>query len=382
MRILLASSSSGSRGGGEIFLLYLGAALRAAGHEPMLWCSTHERMDELVERFESIGPVFRDDYPNSYHDRRFRVLAAAVDFQTVRRLSKRFQQIECDLIHLNKQTLEDGLDLLAAVQASSRPVVTTIHITQSSRSLGAVAGGLRDAIALRSLRGAKQMGWTAVSDARARELKAFFNGEIHTIYNAVSEHPPGDRRKIRGEILSARGWPEDAVLVVCVARLVPQKDPDRFLRLAAELHQVEPNTRFLWVGDGEERERFLQQSRELGIGDAVDCSGWSAEPRYYLSGADLYLHPAAYEGLPLAILEAMAASLPCVLSPEIAAEVNVFDESNVIIAHADDRKWGSLAASPETRHRYGVASRELYENHFRPEAMAASFLALYQSKLA
>jgi glycosyltransferase involved in cell wall biosynthesis len=381
MRILLVSSSSGSRGGGEIFLLYLAKALLAAGHEPLLWCASHRRMDELAEQFKAIGQVYREPYKNSYLDRRLRLFSAAFDERTIRKLAGRFACIPCDLIHLNKQTLEDGLDLVEAIRRSRKPIVSTVHITQSNQSLGAVAGGLRDALALHRLNRAKEFTWTAVSDARAEELRQRLNGAVHTIYNAVSECPAVERKSIREEILAPRVWNEDCILVVCVARLVAQKDPARFLRLANALYRRDSSFRFLWIGDGDERKSFNETAASLGLADVVDCTGWSHEPRRYLGGADLYLHPAAYEGLPLAILEAMAASLPCVLSPAIAAEVDVFDGSNVILVKDHDDSWVDAATSKERREDYAAASRELYETHFRPESMAARFIDLYRSKL-
>lgn len=338
-------------------------------------------MDELANRFGEWGQVYRDDYRNSYLDRKLRVFSAVVDKRTAARLSRRIAKIPADIIHLNKQTLEDGLDLLAVIRKIGRPAIGTIHITQSGRSLGTVAGGLRDMLAISRLNGAGNVSWTGVSDARAKELSRVIRGAVHTIYNSVSECPDADRQDIRNEILGSRDWPEDCVLVVCVARLVPQKDPARFLQLASALHQREPLTRFLWIGDGDMRSTFEQRAIECGLAGIVDCTGWSNDPRRYLAGADLYLHPAAYEGLPLAILEAMAASLPCVLSPEIAEEVEVFDGDNVILAKPGDDAWVFAAGSADTRSRYALASRKLYEMYFRPEAMATEFVKLYRSKI-
>lgn len=382
MRILLVSSSSGSRGGGEIFLLYLAKALLAAGHEPMLWCASHERMDELANRFGKLGQVYRDDYPNSYLDRKLRVFSAVFDRATTTRLSRRLADIPADIFHLNKQTLEDGLDLLAAIRKTGRPTISTIHITQSARSLGAIAGGLRDKLAVNRLKKIRDESYTCVSDARASELSKMISGTVHTIYNSVSEPLVTNRQDVRKEICEASGWPCDCVLVVCVARLVPQKDPARFINLASDLYHREPRTRFLWIGDGEMRSSFETHAKKCGLEGVVDCTGWSEDPRRYLAGADLYLHPAAYEGLPLAILEAMAASLPCVLSPEIVAEVEVFDSDNVILVKQNDDDWLQKASCAKVRNRYAKASRKLYETYFRPEAMVAKFVKLYESKIS
>jgi glycosyltransferase involved in cell wall biosynthesis len=382
MRILLVSSSSGSRGGGELFLLYLAEALKTAGHEPVLWCASHPRMDELAQRFGAFGPVLRDPYPNSYLDRRFRVISAVRDRGLIDRLTKRFAEIPCDVIHLNKQTLEDGLDLMAALRGSVKPLVCTIHITQTSRSLGATGGRLRDFVAIRNLRRAKDIYWTAVSDSRALELGRVLGRKIPATYNAVTEGSVQERSVIRKELLAVRGWPENSVVVVCVGRLVAQKNPERFLRMAASLFQIEPACRFLWIGGGEEQAGFLEQAVGHGLSGNVDCTGWLLEPRRLLAGADLYLHPARYEGLPLAILEAMAAGLPCVLSEEITSEMDLFDSETVIIAREGDNTWSALAASSAARARYAVASSKLYQSHFRIEVMANAYLKLYALSMA
>lgn len=381
MKILLASTSSGSRGGGELFLVYLAQALVEAGHTPALWCASHPRMDELARRFEQWGQVYRDEYPNSYHDRRLRLFSAAFDRTTIRRLANRLAGIPCDVIHLNKQTMEDGLDLLEAVRMTGRPVVSTIHITQTNRELGAFGGGLRDTFAIRWLNRAVGFTWTAVSDARRDGLCQHLKGDVRTVYNAVGEGEATRREEVRKLLLADNRWPQDALIVGCVARLVAQKDPRRFLRLAASLHRAHDTARFLWIGDGEMREEFLREAAGAGMGEVIRCTGWLDAPQKLLPGIDLYLHPAAYEGLPLAILEAMAAGLPCVLSPEIAAEMRVFDETTVILARDGTDDWVDLAGDSAVRRRYAEKSLRLHRDHFRMEAMADAFQKIYQDKL-
>src|SRR5687768_6259585 len=125
MKILLASSSSGSRGGGELYLLYLGRALAARGHQVTLWASTHPRMDELCIMFSDIGPVTRSAYRNTY-DYRGRSITAAWNFAASARIASEWKALAPDVIHLNKQNLEDGLDLLRAARRAKLPHLTTI----------------------------------------------------------------------------------------------------------------------------------------------------------------------------------------------------------------------------------------------------------------
>src|SRR5258707_10848829 len=66
MRILLVSSGSGSRGGGEIFLDYLGSELRDRGHHVLMWIPDHPRMDELAARCARFAEIIRGRYKNTY----------------------------------------------------------------------------------------------------------------------------------------------------------------------------------------------------------------------------------------------------------------------------------------------------------------------------
>src|SRR5882724_9713461 len=74
MKILLVSSGSGSRGGGEIFLNYLGRALATRGHSIVTWIPKHARMNELASQCAEFSQVVRADYKNTY-DYRSRSLA-------------------------------------------------------------------------------------------------------------------------------------------------------------------------------------------------------------------------------------------------------------------------------------------------------------------
>ena len=119
MKTLLVSSSSGSRGGGELYQLYLGQALRERGHEVTLWMSTHERMNELEQLFAPIGRVIRAPYTNTY-DYRFRSLNHLLGGSIARSVAEQWKALRPDVIHLNKQNLEDCLDLMDAARFTGR----------------------------------------------------------------------------------------------------------------------------------------------------------------------------------------------------------------------------------------------------------------------
>src|SRR5207302_1087362 len=95
---------------------------------------------------------------------------------TSRRIAAQWAALKPDVLHVNKQNLEDGLDLLRAADLLATPSFSTIHITQSARYLGACLAWLRDALARRWLR-SYQGRLIAVQEARHRELSSFLGND-------------------------------------------------------------------------------------------------------------------------------------------------------------------------------------------------------------
>ena len=175
MKILLVSSGSGSRGGGEIFLNYLGGALAARGHSVISWMPAHARMNELASQCAEFSQVVRAEFRNTY-DYRSRSLATLLNSRSSNSIARQWAELKPDIIHVNKQNLEDGLDLLRAARVSGRPSVCTIHLTQTARYLRARAALLRDMVSWWELR--KFEGdFVAVQDIRRDELSSFLGSE-------------------------------------------------------------------------------------------------------------------------------------------------------------------------------------------------------------
>ena len=80
-----------------------------------------------------------------------RSLSTCINWGVSRRIAREWQALRPDVIHINKQNLEDGLDLLRAARLCALPSICTIHLTQNARYLRARAGWLRDRIARRQL---------------------------------------------------------------------------------------------------------------------------------------------------------------------------------------------------------------------------------------
>lgn len=373
MRILLVSSSSGSRGGGEIFLLYLGEALKSLGHTVALWAARHPRMDELAQRFSVLGEVLRDDYANTY-DRWHRGLLP-IGNRTAARLIERWMSWRPDIVHFNKQNLEDGNDFLALGAQLAVPNLCTVHITQTAKFLRARFATWRDARACRALRGYRRP-LVTVAAARKAELQHFLGdaSNIHVVLNGVPPitTPSTDRAQLRAhESLAA-----DAFAIVAVGRLEAQKCPLRFLRHATRIRQQRPAVQLRWFGSGRLTAAWDRAIDALDLHSAVTRIDWRRDVRTALPAFDLFLHTAAYEGLPLALLEAMEAALPCVVEHEVHAQLPPELQACSLVLR-DEMDWPTLLDQRDRLSDLGAHARSVVRAQFSAITMAEAYERLY-----
>ena len=376
MNVLLDSSGSGSRGGGEIFLVYLGKGLAERGHEVLTWIPAHPRMDELAQKISRFARVIRADY-RSIYDYRTRTVATALNRRTSDRIARDWAKLKPDVIHINKQNPEDGLDLLRATGQCGIPSVCTIHLTQTARYLRAKLPWLRDRIARGALRNYNGV-IVAVQEARRKALEKFLGGHkrTETIFNGVPLMDQNQKPALRALKRRHLGLRTDDFLVLGIGRLVAQKQPFVFLNTAKMLYEHFPVAKFLWIGDGKMSAQWDRWVAQENLGGVISRVGWQADVIPFLFAGDLLLHVAEYEGLPLAIAEAMSAGLPCAVTRNFAGEISLFDEHNVLFLD-DPQSLADRLRDPAALTRTAVGGRRLVEEKLPIPAMADAYERLY-----
>ena len=381
MKILLASSSSGSRGGGELYLVYLGRALAHRGHAVTLWASSHPRMDELANTFSGFGDVLRSEYENTY-DQRGRSIASYLNFGASRAVAAVWREAAPDFIHVNKQNLEDGLDLLRAARDCGVANLATIHLTQSARYLRAKLAAPRDFVSRRALRQYPGL-LVTVLENRQRDLAGFLGDSprIRVIPNGVPLFDLTRRAAVRATKRAELGFGEEDQLFIAVGRMVRQKRPLVFLEKAEQILRTQPKAKFLWVGDGGLSGEWDARVAAKGLGQRIRRLPWHNDVQSLLLAADVFLHVAEFEGLPLAILEAMSAALPCAITANLLGEMPFMTAENSI-AIGDDDSWMERLRDAATLRALGAAARRLAEERFSFEKMAESYEALYRETTA
>jgi glycosyltransferase involved in cell wall biosynthesis len=366
-----------------LYLVGLAEGLKALGNQVEALLSTHSRMDKLAQLLQPWANVYREPYTNTY-DRRLRSIGAVLDRPLIRCLRDRLRGLQPDVIHVNKQNLEDGLDLLLAAANTGVPFVSTVHITRDPASVRAAFGSLRGRIA-RFVLCHTASPCLAIARACAEELRAHFGAaaarsRIHCVLNGVGEAPSGNREAIRCEWGCNRG----DVVLGCLARIESQKNPLFLVDLLAELPE---HVRLVWVGDGRLRGELLDRAQRLGVRERVCVDGWRSDARARLIGFDLFALPSHYEGFPLALLEAMAAGLPCIASDvDGIREAIVHGQSGFLCPPNDRSVWlcglRTLIENAAQRRMIGQAARSRYRDCFSLEAMARGTVDVYRKVIA
>jgi glycosyltransferase involved in cell wall biosynthesis len=133
------------------------------------------------------------------------------------------------------------------------------------------------------------------------------------VYNGTDHAPfqrPADVRDVRKEF----GWPIDSRIVVNVARFTAQKNHAAIVETMRLVHERDPKVRLLLVGGGSLRDEIEGRIDHLGIRAACAFTSNRSDIARLLVASDVFFFPSAWEGLPGAPLEALAAGLPLVTS--------------------------------------------------------------------
>jgi sugar transferase (PEP-CTERM/EpsH1 system associated) len=169
---------------------------------------------------------------------------------------------------------------------------------------------------------------------------------------------------------------------VTVGRLDPIKDQTTLLRAVRFVVDKMPEFQLDVVGDGPSRRELEALRATLGLADHVHFHGYREDVAPYLAAADLFVLSSISEGAPLALLEAMASSLPAVATDVGGIrEVIVPGETGYLAPASSPEALGramlAVLADPGTLERLGRAARRRVEDRFNLRKVVAQYEHVY-----
>lgn len=203
--------------------------------------------------------------------------------------------------------------------------------------------------------------------------------QLSVIDNGINLEPFTSAKATLVNELGAAG----ETIIGMVGRLVEQKGIRHFLAAARLAADTFPNLKFVIVGDGPDRAEMERLAASLGIADRVIFAGARSDMPGVYASFDIFVLPSLDEGLPMALLEAMASGKPCIATSVGAIPSVIMDSQNgLLVKPGDDRALFEALRKYIDRQEWGgtVAEngRTTVRERFSSLEMTRKYLRVYQ----
>jgi glycosyltransferase involved in cell wall biosynthesis len=227
----------------------------------------------------------------------------------------------------------------------------------------------------------------AVSGEVANSIQKHYrkkNPEVQVVLNGIDTDKYAASLPVERDIRKELSIAADTKVVgiACVFRA--QKRLTAWLEVAAELHIKNPDTYFIIVGDGPLKNEVHQKAQELGTEKYVHFAGLQTEMRSYLKAMDVFMMSSEFEGLPIALLEAM--SMGCIPACTAAGGIPelVKDNANgILVPVAEPLKLvdrlSECLQQPDLMLRLKLDARKTVVDSFNMQKMVDELETIYSS---
>jgi glycosyltransferase involved in cell wall biosynthesis len=172
--------------------------------------------------------------------------------------------------------------------------------------------------------------------------KEHLSGKVSMLHNAVDlntfHYNEISRRSVRKEF----GISDNVKVVGHIGRFAEQKNHMFLANIFKAVHDKDPNTILLLVGDGALKSVFVKKINELGLSESVVFAGVRSDIPEMLSAMDVFVFPSFYEGMPNTVIEAQATGLPCVISDTITREADITGIVEYASLDLSAEEWANL----------------------------------------
>lgn len=342
-------------------LLQLADALRKRGHH-IVAVGPRGREGWLSAEFRKRG------YTHEQYE-----LKSPFDLDGYRRLRQILIDHRIEIVHLHEYTMAVYAGF--AAHRLGLPYVVTMHGDTWSVS------ALRRRMALRWIfkRAEAVAAVSGATHAHLTEALGLKPQAILSIRNGI-HFTPGERAPVRREL----GLADSDVLIVAVGNLVPRKGHIVLMRALASLQGAAAQVpwHLAIAGSGTEEAMLLAFAKEKGLQDRIHILGHRQDIPNLLAAADIYTMPSLWEGLPVALLEAMFARKPVIASGVSGIPEAIVDRRDGLLTPPGDVAAISAALSimlpdPAVRERFAAAAFARATAEFGVDKMTDTYERCY-----
>lgn len=172
----------------------------------------------------------------------------------------------------------------------------------------------------------------------------------------------------------------DQFVIGNVGRLCYQKNQSFLLDVFAEVVRLQPKSRLLLVGEGEDLDMLREKARSQGFEDRVIFYGASDQVERLLWATDVFVMPSRFEGLPVTAIEAQAAGLPCLLSDAITKECCVGKYTRFLPLTNNAATWAETLMMVDQSKNRSIGADSIRQAKFDVADSAAFIESAYKEK--
>lgn len=291
----------------------------------------------------------------------------------IKNLTKLMKEYEYDIIHAHGNSCTLALETYAAKKAGIK-----VRIPHSHNSTNKYKGTHK---ILRKLFDSTYTHGFACGKLAGEWL---YNGKPYEIINNAIvverfEYNPEIREVFR------RKYGLDAQKVIGhIGSLTYQKNHDFLLDIFEKLYQLDSCYRLMIIGDGELKKDVKEKAERLGLSKVITFTGNTLEVPELMQVMDLLILPSRFEGLPLTLIEAQAASLPCFVSDNVSNEAAITNLIKFISLEKKPDEWAKFINSQEPVDRKTVSeniNKEITNAGYSISRNAERVSVLYKSFL-
>lgn len=299
---------------------------------------------------------------------------------TIFELRKRLKQGEIDVIHAHNG-VSSLLSCLAVARARRGRVVVTEHFIAPARTR---RRGMyrRLSKAVHRWMDRRISRRIAISKAVADSIKHRADtapSKIRLVLNGVAPPPDGELRRVTAR--ERLGLPQEAPMLLCPARLEPEKGHVTYLNALAMLQAEGVAFESILIGGGSLFGMLEQRIRELGLQQRVRLAGHQSDAGPWMQASDLVVLPSPMEPFGLVLAEAMSRGIPVVAADSGGPREIVNESSGRLFAPGDQRELATrlfeLLRHPESLVELGAGALERWRSCFRADRMAREVAAVY-----
>ena len=207
----------------------------------------------------------------------------------------------------------------------------------------------------------------ACSEAAGKDRfgRKVISGDHYAVLNnAIDVNHFSYNSRVREVVRDELGIGQNQLVVSHIGRYTKEKNHEFILKIFSELRKLGLGARLLMIGDGTLRTHIMQMAEQASLSSDVIFTGVRSDVERLMQAMDVFVLPSLYEGLPVTMVEAQAAGLPCIISDKVPPEC-ILTEGLVDVM--------PLSASPGAWAEKILAKRAIPRTDRRAEIAAHGF---------